>query len=77
MSDTVTPPLKTEYVSLGDGDAAVRQARQLLLRWRTYGVRSYVTSAALLADQRSRERRCVVADTHLNGNGDELTALHD
>ncbi|MDM7957944.1 response regulator [Blastomonas sp.] len=77
MSNTETYPLKTACVSLVDGDAAIRHARQLLLRSMNYDVRSYATSAALLADQRSRECRCVVLDTQLTGNGDELALLHE
>lgn len=76
MSITVTSPSNNECVSSINGDAAVLQARQLLLRWRAYGVSSYTTSAALLAEQRSREFR-VGLGTHLTGNGDGLAVLHD
>jgi FixJ family two-component response regulator len=76
MSNAPTFPLNNDSISLVDGDAAVRDARQLLLRWRAYGVRSYATSAALLEEQRSRECR-VVPDTQLDGNGDALAVLHD
>ena len=77
MSIKHVNPLKNECISLVDGDAAVRHARQLLLRSRHYDVRSYATSVALLADQRSRECRCVVLDTRLNGNSDGLALLQE
>lgn len=77
MSIKHVNPLKNECISLVDGDAAVRHARQLLLRSRHYDVRSYATSVALLADQRSRECSCVVLDTRLNGNSDGLALLQE
>lgn len=49
-------------VSLVDGDPAVRHARQLMLRSENYGVRSYATCAAFLADPRSRDYPCIILD---------------
>jgi FixJ family two-component response regulator len=49
-------------VSLVEGDPAVRHARQLMLRAERYDVRSYATSAALLADPRSRDYPCLIVD---------------
>lgn len=49
-------------VSLVKGDPAVRHARQLMLRAEQYDVRSYATSAALLADPRARDFPCIVVD---------------
>lgn len=53
-------------VSLVDGEATVRHARQLMLRSENYEVRSYVTCSALLADPRSRDFPCIVLDVELN-----------
>jgi FixJ family two-component response regulator len=53
-------------VSLVDGDATIRHARQLMLRSENYNVRSYATCAALLADPRSRDFSCIVLDIELN-----------
>lgn len=60
-------------VSLVDGDATVRHARQIMLRSENYDVRSYATCAALLADPRSRDFPCIVVD--IGPNGDKGTAL--
>lgn len=49
-------------VSLVDGDPAVRRARQIMLLSERYDVRSYATCAALLADPRSRDGRCIIVD---------------
>jgi FixJ family two-component response regulator len=49
-------------ISLVDGDAGIRHARQIMLRSERYDVRSYVTCAALLADPRSRDYPCIVVD---------------
>lgn len=60
-------------ISLVDGEPEVRRARQLMLRSENYDVRSYATSAALLADPHSRESFCIVLDVHLNdGDGIDL-----
>ena len=53
-------------VSLVDGDATVRHARQIMLRSENYDVRSYATCSALLADPRSRDFPCIVLDIELN-----------
>lgn len=53
-------------ISLVDGDATARHARQILLRSEHHDVRSYATSAALLADPRSRTRPCIVVDIQTN-----------
>jgi FixJ family two-component response regulator len=66
MSDdkfTSTPP--GIGVSLVDGDAAVRHARQLMLRSEDYDVRSYATCAALLADPQSRDYSCIILDLEM------------
>lgn len=52
-------------VSLVDGDAGVRHARQIMLRSERYDVRSYATCAALLADPRSRDYPCIVVDVEM------------
>lgn len=60
-------------ISLVDGEPAIRRARQLMLRSENYEVRSYATCAALLADPRSRDYRCIVVDVHMaEGEGIEL-----
>jgi FixJ family two-component response regulator len=53
-------------VSLVDGDATIRHARQIMLRSEHYDVRSYPTCAALLADPRSRASQCIVVDIDTN-----------
>lgn len=60
-------------VSLVDGDADVRHARQIMLRSEDYDVRSYATCSALLADPRSRDFPCIVLDIELDD--DEGAAL--
>ena len=60
-------------VSLVDGDATVRHARQLMLRSEHYEVRSYATCSAILADSRSRDFPCIVLDIDLND--EDATAL--
>lgn len=63
-------------ISLVDGDASVRHARQIMLRSQDYDVRSYVTCAALLADPRSRDYPCIVLDVEMEtGNG--MTLLRE
>jgi FixJ family two-component response regulator len=52
-------------VSLVDGDATVRHARQIMLRSQRYDVRSYATCAAMLADPRSRDYSCIVVDIEM------------
>jgi CheY-like chemotaxis protein len=60
-------------VALVDGTADVRHARQLLLRSEGYDVKSYPTSAALLADTASRDDRCIILDVNMDGiDGFEL-----
>lgn len=49
-------------ISLVDGEAGVRHARQLMLRSEHYAVRSYATCDALLDDPRSRDYPCIVLD---------------
>ena len=63
-------------ISLVDGDAGVRHARQIMLRSRDYDVRSYATCAAVLADSRSRDYPCIVLDVEMEtGNG--MTLLRE
>lgn len=67
MSDPTTPARPESIgVSLVDGDAKVRHARQLMLRSENYQVRSYGTCSALLADPRSRDFPCIVLDIDLD-----------
>jgi FixJ family two-component response regulator len=63
-------------VSLVDGDATIRRARQLLLRSEHYEVRSYPTCAALLADPQSRAYRCIVVDIDMD-EGDGIALLRE
>jgi FixJ family two-component response regulator len=60
-------------VSLVGGDPEVRHSRQLMLRAERYEVRSYATSAALLADPRSRDYSCIVMN--LDPAGGDVFAL--
>ena len=60
-------------VSLVDGDPAIRRARQIMLLSERYDVRSYATSAALLADPRSRDVPCIVVD--VDGTGGRGMAM--
>ena len=63
MTDPTAPPSPDPIgVSLVDGDATIRHARQIMLRSERYDVRSYATCAALLADPRSRDYGCIVVD---------------
>ena len=73
-----TAPTSNENigVSLVDGDATIRHARQIMLRSERYDVRSYATCAALLADRRSRGCRCIVVDVDLT-EGDGLALLQE
>lgn len=78
-NDNTSPrerPLKGFGISLVDGDSAVRHARQLMLRSEDFDVRSYATSAALLADTRSRDYSCIVLDVEMEG-GDGMTLLRE
>ena len=62
-------------VSLVDGDPAIRRARQIMLLSERYDVRSYATSAALLADPRSRDFPCLIVDVEsVDGSG--METLH-
>ena len=63
-------------VSLVDGDADVRHARQLMLRSENYDVTSYASCAGLLADPRSRGDACIVVDVKMR-DGDGLTFLRE
>ncbi|MEZ0495750.1 response regulator [Sphingomonas sp. IW22] len=65
IATTEHPLSETIGVSLVDGDAAVRHARQLMLRSQDYDVRSYATCAALLADPRSRDYPCIILDLEM------------
>lgn len=56
-------------VALVDGDAAIRHARQIMLRSEGLNVRSYGTSAALLADPQSWNFACVVLDVCTDDEG--------
>jgi FixJ family two-component response regulator len=60
-------------ISLVEGDPDVRHARQLMLRAERYDVRSYATSAALLADPRSRDYPCMIVD--LEPAGADVAAM--
>ena len=55
-----------KLVSLVDGDADVRHARQIMLRSEHYAVRSYATCAALLADPKSRFCQCIILDVEMD-----------
>ncbi len=63
-------------VSLVDGDADVRHARQLMLRSENYEVSSYASCAGLLADPTSRSDACIVVDVNMR-DGDGLTFLRE
>mgnify|MGYP003739615695 CR=1 FL=1 len=66
MTHDSTPSSREEAgVSLVDGNASIRHARQLMLRSENYDVRSYATCAALLADPRSRDYPCIVLDVEM------------
>jgi FixJ family two-component response regulator len=67
QNEASTLSTETLGVSLVDGDAAVRHARQLLLRSEGYVVRSYATCAALLADPQSRAYDCIILDVEMQG----------
>lgn len=66
MTDPVATSYESVGVSLVDGDATIRHARQIMLRSACYEVRSYITCAALLADPRSRDYPCIVVDIDTN-----------
>lgn len=63
-------------ISLVDGDASVRHARQIMLISEDYEVRSYATCAALLADPRSRTYPCIVVDIDMK-EGDGIALLSE
>jgi FixJ family two-component response regulator len=63
--ETSAAPGENIGVSLVDGDPTIRHARQIMLRSQSYDVRSYATCAAMLADPRSRNYRCIVVDIHM------------
>jgi FixJ family two-component response regulator len=68
MTDVLHPPAnKGAGVALVDGNAAVRHARQLMLRSEQYDVKSYATCAALLADPDSRNYACIILDVEMEG----------
>jgi FixJ family two-component response regulator len=70
MTYDSTPSSREEAgVSLVDGNASIRHARQLMLRSENYDVRSYATCAALLADPRSRDYPCIVLDVEMEDIG--------
>jgi FixJ family two-component response regulator len=69
-------PLEGFGVSLVDGDAEVRHARQIMLRSEAYDVRSYATCAALLADDRSRDYPCIIVDVEMEA-GDGMSLLRE
>lgn len=73
-----TAPTSNENigVSLVDGDATIRHARQIMLRSERYDVRSYATCAALLADPRSRGCQCIVVDIDMK-KGDGIALLRE
>lgn len=60
-----TAPTEQIGVSLVDGDATVRHARQIMLRSQLYDVRSDATCAAMLADPSSPDYRCIIVDIHM------------
>ena len=63
-------------VSLVDGDADVRHARQLMLRSEDYDVSSYATCSGLLADPTSQNDSCIVVDVSMR-DGDGLKFLRE
>jgi len=56
-------PVRTNpQIALVDGDAAVRHARQLLLRAEGFNVRAYASAPSLLADPLARASACIIAE---------------
>jgi FixJ family two-component response regulator len=73
MIDQVHTSNENIGVSLVDGDATIRHARQIMLRSEHYDVRSYATCAALLADPRSRAYQCIIVDIDMSeGDGSAI-----
>lgn len=74
MTDRMTDaPADRIGVALVDGDATLRHARQIMLRSEHFGVRSYGTSAALLADRGSWDFACIILDVKTEDeNGEEV-----
>jgi FixJ family two-component response regulator len=56
-------------IALVDGDPTMRRARQLMFRAEGYGVQSYPTCEALLADPSAMTSACLVADVEMVGSG--------
>ena len=59
--------LEPEIVLLVDDDAAVRSALKFALEVEGFRVQLYVSSAALLADDRLPQRGCLVIDYRMPG----------
>lgn len=73
MTEHVTDATGLICVALVDGDPSLRHARQIMLRSENFDVRSYGTSAALLADPRSLAVACIVLDVEANdADGEEV-----
>jgi FixJ family two-component response regulator len=60
--DDAVPPVERPKIILVDDDPAVRRSLQLLLQGRGYAIRSYASSAALLADPTGLDAACLVTD---------------
>lgn len=68
MKDQRQSPARA-CIALVDGDAAMRHARQLLLRAEGSDVRAYASCAASLADPAAIASDCVVADIDMGAIG--------
>lgn len=60
--DNPAPPMERPKIILVEDDPAVRRSLQLLLQGRGYAIRSYASSAALLADPTGLDAVCLVTD---------------
>lgn len=61
-TNTAADPAPHPVIALVDDDPGVRRSVQLLLRSRGYDVRSYASSAAMLADAQVLDAACLVTD---------------
>ena len=71
---TVEPEARRRLIVVDDDDA-VRRSLQLMLHWRGYDVRSFASSAPVLADALAIEAAAIVVDHRLpDGDGVSLLA---